>query len=175
MNKVLIVVDMQIDFIDGSLGTKEAKAIVPRVCEKIEAHEGKIMVTYDTHHEDYLRTIEGEKLPVPHCMEGDEGWELNPIITAALADKDTEHFTKPTFGSRRLAEHIAELNEHSPIESIELIGLCTDICVISNAILLKAFLPNVPISVDSKCCAGVTPESHRRALDAMAVCHIDIL
>lgn len=169
--KVLLVVDMQNDFIDGSLGTPEAVGIVPKVVEKIRAWEGLVYATQDTHDENYLQTREGQALPVEHCMQNTSGWQIAPAVRAALGP-DAVCLTKPTFGSRELAETLLELEE--PIDAIELIGLCTDICVISNALLLKAFLPEVPISVDAACCAGVTPESHQNALKAMKMCQITI-
>lgn len=146
MEKILIVVDMQKDFVDGSLGTKEAQSIVPAVKDKIENFEGDIIFTKDTHEEDYLNTQEGQNLPVVHCIRGTAGHEiieeLQPYTKRALAI-----FEKETFGSRKLAGFLKELHKEKKIESIELIGLCTDICVVSNALLIKAFLPEVPISV----------------------------
>ena len=169
---VLIVVDMQKDFIDGALGTPEAAAIVPRVIEKLEGFEGRIILTRDTHERCYLETEEGKHLPVPHCIRGTEGWQLHPGVQKAAGE--AQIIDKPTFGSAELGDELLALEEEEPVESIELIGLCTDICVISNALLCKAFLPETPISVDASCCAGVTPESHLRALDAMRMCQIDI-
>lgn len=170
--KVLVVVDMQNDFIDGALGTKEAAAIVPAVEEKIRGFAGKVFFTRDTHEENYMETQEGRNLPVPHCVRGTDGWqireELKPYVKEAPIDK-------PVFGSTELAEKMCRLNEKEAIESITLIGLCTDICVISNAIMLKSCLPEVEILVDSTCCAGVTVESHERALEAMKVCQIQVL
>lgn len=169
---VLIVVDMQNDFIDGALGTAEAVSVVPRVTAKIKGFEGMIFATRDTHTEDYANTQEGRLLPVPHCIEGSSGHEIRPEITEQLAD--SEIIDKPSFGSVELYERLRALHEKSEIDSITLIGLCTDICVISNAMLLKAYLPEVPVKVDAACCAGVTPESHNRALDAMEACQIII-
>ena len=169
--KYLIVVDMQNDFIDGALGTKEAVAIVPSVKEKIENFDGKIIFTRDTHEADYLSTQEGKNLPVEHCVRGTGGWQINAELEAL---RKNEAIDKPSFGSVELAQMLKAENEKEKIESIELIGLCTDICVISNAMLIKAFLPEIPVEVDASCCAGVTPESHQRALDAMAVCQIKI-
>ena len=170
--KVLVVVDMQNDFIDGALGTPEARKIVPAVVEKIKGWTGEIYATMDTHQPDYLTTQEGRNLPVAHCIEGTAGWEIAPAIREALTNMTC--LTKPTFGSRSLAETLVIVNQDQPIEEIVLIGLCTDICVISNAMVLKAFLPEVPITVDASCCAGVTPESHRNALSAMKMCQIGI-
>ncbi|MBD5160688.1 MAG: cysteine hydrolase [Oscillibacter sp.] len=170
--KILVVVDMQNDFIDGALGTAEAAVIVPKVVEKIRGWTGEVYATQDTHQADYLTTQEGRNLPVPHCVEGTHGWDLAPAVREALTDFTC--LTKPTFGSRSLAETLVIAHQHQPIEEIVLVGLCTDICVISNALLLKAFLPEVPIRVDAACCAGVTPESHRNALAAMRQCQIAV-
>ena len=170
MKKVLVVVDMQNDFIDGALGTKEAVAIVPKVKRKIEEHANKstILFTRDTHAVDYLKTQEGSKLPVPHCIMNTEGWQISDALDTNLGSI----VDKPTFGSVALAEYIKTIVD---CEEVELVGLCTDICVISNALLIKAYLPEVKISVDAACCAGVTPESHRNALNAMKMCQIDII
>lgn len=166
--KVLVVVDMQNDFIDGAFGTKEAVAIVPNVAEKIKNFDGKIVFTRDTHEENYMDTQEGKNLPVPHCIWGTEGWKIREELEELRTE---EAIDKPTFGSTKLGEL---LKHEKDVESITLIGLCTDICVISNALLLKAYLPEVPIIVDASCCAGVTPESHKNALEAMKVCQIHI-
>ncbi len=170
--KILIVVDMQNDFIDGALGTPEAAAIVPKVAEKIKGWDGEVYATQDTHQADYLTTQEGRNLPVVHCVEGTHGWEIAPAVREALTSFTC--LTKPTFGSRSLAETLAIVNQNQPIEEIVLVGLCTDICVISNAMVLKAFLPEVPVRVDAACCAGVTPESHLNALNAMRMCQIAV-
>lgn len=175
MNNFLIVVDMQNDFIDGALGTDEAQVIVPAVIEKIMNHEGPVIYTYDTHEDNYLETLEGKNLPVEHCIMGTDGWALNPEIEKLRLEGNTLAFSKPTFGSKELAEHLYDEHRNEKIDSIEIVGLCTDICVISNALLIKAFLPEVPITVDSSCCAGVTPESHENALDAMSACQIEIV
>ena len=170
MRKILVVIDMQNDFIDGALGTPEAVSIVENVKAKIREYEKQdIFVTMDTHTPDYLNTQEGKNLPVVHCIRGTEGWQLRSDI-AELLDGATI-YEKPTFGSVKLAKDIAGLAEEQDIE-IELIGLCTDICVVSNALLLKAFMPEVRISVDPACCAGVTPESHEAALKTMQMCQI---
>ena len=171
MSKVLVVVDMQNDFIDGALGTAEAVAIVPKVAEKIKNFDGTVLYTRDTHEENYMETQEGKNLPVPHCIRGTEGWQIRTELQQAGA----EVVDKPTFGSRILAEKLVEMNREEAIESITLIGLCTDICVISNAFVIKAFLPETQIIVDAACCAGVTPESHERALEAMKVCQIQVV
>ncbi len=164
---VLIVVDMQNDFIDGALGTKEAMKIVPRVAEKIKEFDGTVLFTRDTHETDYLQTQEGRKLPVEHCIRNTEGWQLAPAIEAL---RTTTPIDKPTFGSIALCEKLKELNP----ESVTLVGLCTDICVISNAMLIKANFPEIPVLVIENCCAGVTPESHARALEAMKMCQIEV-
>ncbi|MCR5302401.1 MAG: cysteine hydrolase [Lachnospiraceae bacterium] len=169
--KILVVVDMQNDFIDKALGTKEAVAITDNVAQKIKGFDGRVIYTKDTHHEDYLSSREGKNLPVEHCIKGSEGWEFSPLIPIR---EDAVIFEKPTFGSRELGEYLYKLSQETEIEEIEVIGLCTDICVISNALLIKAFLPEVLIAVDSTCCAGVTPESHQNALEAMKMCHIEI-
>lgn len=171
MEKILIVVDMQKDFVDGSLGTPEAQAIVPNAVKKIENFEGSIYVTYDTHQENYMETPEGKKLPVPHCIEGTDGWELDINVEKALSNKAFIPVHKPTFGSVDLPQIISENHDVNNIE-IELIGLCTDICVISNALLLKANFPDITIAVDKNCCAGVTPEKHNSAIDVLASCQI---
>ena len=171
MQKILVVVDMQNDFIDGSLGTKEAVEIVPSVKEKIENFNGRVIFTRDTHFDNYLETQEGTFLPVKHCIKDTVGWQIRPELDALRV---SEAVDKPTFGSVMLGKELVEENEKEPIESVTLIGLCTDICVISNALLIKAFLPEVPIIVDAKCCAGVTPDSHKNALNAMKACQIKI-
>ena len=169
--KVLVVIDMQNDFIDGALGTPEACAIVPAVVDKIRNFDGLILATRDTHGADYLSTQEGRNLPVEHCIKGTKGWELNPEISELIKETPID---KPTFGSCELGMRLKELAQHENIENITLIGVCTDICVISNAMIIKAFLPEVPVTVVKECCAGVTPESHLRALEAMRSCQIEI-
>lgn len=173
MKQFLIVVDLQNDFVDGALGSAEAVAIVPRVCEKIKNFEGQIIVTYDTHNEDYMNSLEGENLPVPHCIKDTLGWQLNKEVKQALADKDYIEIEKPTFGSIDLPEVIREVAGFEDFE-IELLGLCTDICVVSNALLLKANFPENHISVDGRCSAGVTVDSHNAALTTMKMCQIDV-
>ena len=172
MKQILVVVDMQNDFIDGALGTKEAQAIVDRAAEKIRNFDGDVFVTYDTHTADYLSTAEGAKLPVPHCIKGTHGWALNETIEQALCGRPYTAVEKPTFGSTRLPELLHERYGALPF-TVTLIGLCTDICVISNALLLKASFPEYTISVDPACCAGVTPASHDAALTAMRMCQIE--
>ena len=169
MKKLLVVVDMQKDFIDGSLGTPEAVAIVPAVAERISesrAAGDTVVFTLDTHGEDYLDTQEGRNLPVEHCIKGTEGWRLCKELDAG----DSMVFEKPSFGSPELGEWVRD----NGFDEVELIGLCTDICVISNAMIIKAFSPEVPVTVNASCCAGVTPESHLNALAAMKVCQIGV-
>ncbi len=175
--KILVVVDMQNDFITGSLGSEQAKAILPYVCCKIITWDGAIFATQDTHGPDYLTTQEGRNLPVEHCVEGTEGWEIEMSVQAALAGRGEGVIcvSKNVFGSRAMAEYLAGVSEETPIEEIQLIGLCTDICVISNAMILRSFLPEVSIVVDAKCCAGVTAESHATALQAMKACQIRVI
>ena len=169
--KVLVVIDMQKDFIDGALGTKEAVQIVPNVAARIAQarRDGeRIVFTRDTHHENYLSTLEGRNLPVVHCIARTEGWQIDPSLTVG----DSPVFDKPGFGSTALVDYLKSLPN---LESVEFIGLCTDICVISNAIMTKGALPEVPLSVRADCCAGVTPESHENALNAMKLCQIAIV
>lgn len=176
---VLVVVDMQSDFVDGALGTAEAREIVPYVVGRVadgRSRGEEILFTRDTHEENYLESQEGRKLPVPHCIRGTEGWEIIP----QLREYAKFPIDKPTFGSRELGALLKARDEdlrkrgEPGVEKVTLIGLCTDICVISNAMLIKAFLPEAEIAVDAKCCAGVTPESHQNALAAMQVCQITV-
>ena len=169
MERILIVVDMQKDFVDGNLGTKEAREIVDRVVQKVRAWEGPVIFTRDTHGPDYLSTQEGRRLPVAHCIEGTEGWQIIPPLRPYARDV----VDKPGFGSTELARRLAARAEE--IEEIELIGLCTDICVVSNALLIKAFLPETPLRVDSACCAGVTPEKHLAALETLRSCQVEVV
>ena len=177
--KVLVVVDMQKDFVDGALGSPEAQAIVPNVAAKVkeyaEMEDSLVVYTRDTHFANYADTREGRYLPVPHCIFETEGWEIVPEVLNDQAA--VVILNKETFGYSAIVEEIGyivngELNQE--IDSIEVCGLCTDICVISNAMLVKAFLPEVPVTVDSSCCAGVTPESHEAALRTMAMCQIEV-
>ena len=177
MMKALIVIDMQNDFIDGALGTKEAQAIVPNVKKKIEEYKSRgdeIIFTRDTHGENYLQTQEGKNLPVPHCIKGTKGWQLDESVQTALEKKQHLAIEKPTFGSTELIGHIKKNYNPQEIE-IELIGLCTDICVVSNALLLKANFPETEVSVVASCCAGVTPDSHNAALTTMKMCQVNII
>ncbi len=172
MRKILVVIDMQNDFIDGALGTQEAVSILPAVAAKIQSYRPEdVFATRDTHAENYLQTQEGTYLPVEHCIKGSKGWQIRSGLARLL---QSDHiFDKPTFGSKEMAEYFCDLNQKEPIE-IELIGLCTDICVVSNALLLKAFMPEVTISVDPACCAGVTPDKHEAALETMRSCQIQV-
>lgn len=173
MKRFLIVVDMQNDFVDGALGSKEAVAIVPAVVKKIDEFNGEIFATFDTHFENYMQTSEGKKLPVPHCVKGTGGWLLNEDVAAALEKKGFTAVEKNTFGSVDLPKIIKEAANGEDF-TLELIGLCTDICVVSNALLLKASFPEAPIAVDAACCAGVTPQAHKAALATMKSCQIDV-
>ncbi len=173
MKNILIVVDMQKDFVDGALGTAEAVAILPAVTQKIENFKGDIIVTLDTHQDNYLNTAEGKKLPVAHCIKGTDGWKLHGAVLKALSGKDYISVEKGTFGSVDLPDIIREMAGDNDFE-ITLIGLCTDICVVSNALLLKANFPEKKISVDADCCAGVTVESHNAALTTMKMCQIEV-
>lgn len=174
MKKILVVIDMQKDFVDGALGTKQAAGIIQRAAEKIKNFDGDIFVTYDTHFENYADTAEGKKLPVVHCVKDTPGWQLDKNIAAALEGKDYIPVEKHAFGSLELPGLIAEKVGGSDF-SAELIGICTDICIVSNALILKASFPEAPVSVDSACCAGVTPEKHNAALETMRSCQIDII
>ena len=171
MQDLLLVIDMQNDFIDGALGTPEAVAIVDNVTAKVREFPGTVLFTRDTHEEVYLETQEGRNLPVPHCIRGTHGWE---ICGALLPYVKEDVLDKVTFGSSELGGLLKSMDTADPIRSVTLIGLCTDICVISNAMIVKAFLPEVPVTVDAACCAGVTPESHKNALAAMKMCQITI-
>lgn len=168
---LLVVVDMQEDFIGGVLGTPEAQAIVPKVAEKIP-HYNQVLFTADTHQADYLNTQEGKLLPVPHCIAGTQGHKLDPALEPLSVGR--EILCKNTFGSVALGQKVQALFQQGIIDSVELIGVCTDICVISNALLMKAFCPELPISIDASCCAGVTPERHETALNAMEACQITV-
>ena len=173
MKNVLIVVDMQKDFVDGALGTSEAVGIVENVVTKIQEFDGDVIATYDTHEENYMDTQEGKNLPVPHCIKGTEGWKLDKRVQETLNNKGFTEVYKPTFGSVDLVEIIRKYDVENT--QIQLIGLCTDICVVSNALLLKANFPEMKISVDATCCAGVTPEKHFAALETMRSCQIEVL
>ena len=168
--KTLIVIDMQNDFVTGVLGSKEAVAVLPNVKKKIDAYMvagDEVIFTRDTHEENYLETNEGRHLPVPHCVKGTEGWQVVKEIDCP----DCKHIDKPNFGYI----HWSEQFKDSRISGIEIIGVCTDICVISNALILKAVFPEIDISVDASCCAGVTPATHKAALTAMKSCQIRVI
>lgn len=165
--KLLVVIDMQNDFITGVLGNDECRAVVSNVVKKVEDTDADIVYTLDTHNDNYLETQEGKKLPVPHCIRGTEGWQLIPELKNIKAIRG---FEKNVFGSIELAEWIKE----NGYTDVELIGVCTDICVISNAMTIRAVNPETQISVDAACCAGVTPQSHKTALDAMRACQVNI-
>lgn len=173
MRKVLAVIDMQNDFIDGALGTPEAQAIVPRVVEKMKEYDPwNIFLTRDTHYENYLETQEGRNLPVVHCVKDTPDWQLHSAVAEAAGKAVI--VDKPTFGSNRLAAILMTERAQMALE-IEIVGLCTDICVVSNALLFKAAMPEAPITVDARCCAGVTPEKHRAALETMKSCQINVI
>ena len=169
MAKILIVVDMQNDFIDGALGTPEAVAIVPYVKQLVENFNGMVIFTRDTHFHNYMDTQEGKNLPVPHCIKDTPGWQLHPDLEPLCKSAPID---KVTFGSSQLPQILAA---QTNIESITFVGLCTDICVISNVMLTKAFFPEVPLTVDAAGCAGVTPQSHKNALAAMKMCQVQII
>lgn len=173
MRKILVVVDMQKDFVDGALGSSEAVAIVDNVVKKINEFDGEIIVTYDTHQDNYMETREGKYLPVPHCIENTDGWKLFYKVESALIGRDHTRIYKPTFGSTTLVNFLDDVDEKNT--EVTIIGLCTDICVVSNAMLLKAFYPDMDITVDASCCAGVTPESHIAALTTMKMCQINVI
>ena len=161
--KYLIVVDMQVDFVTGALGSALATAILPNVAEKVKNFEGKVIFTRDTHFADYLQTQEGRKLPVPHCIKNTKGWE----IADGLYVEGCKIIDKPHFGWDNWSKE--------KLEDVELIGLCTDICVVSNALIIKATFPDANVTVDKNCCAGVTPETHEAAITTMKMCQIDII
>ncbi len=184
--KVLVVVDMQNDFIDGTLGTKEAQDIIPNILSKINELEGTdtlLLFTKDTHYENYLETQEGKNLPVPHCIHMTEGWQLNKEISGYAKQANILGYSsgkiinsrvkKSTFGSVDLMELFHQYEKN--IDEVIFVGVCTDICVISNAIMAKAVIPESLITVDASCCAGVTPERHQTALDAMKACQINVI
>lgn len=173
MRKLLIVIDMQNDFIDAALGTKEAVSIIEPVKEKIRSYPASdVIATMDTHGENYMETQEGKNLPVPHCIKGSDGWRIRPEIADLLTG--AKIYEKPVFGSIALAQDLKALSQKEEIE-LELIGLCTDICVVSNAILFKTLMPEVKITVDQSCCAGVTPDKHLAALETMRSCQIHVI
>lgn len=172
--KYLIVVDMQEDFVYGCLGSEEARGIVPGVVKKVREFDGTVIFTKDTHRENYMETQEGKNLPVPHCIYFSDGWKLVKELEEIQQQSGCQVYEKDTFGCLNLAADLRAENGMQPIESIELCGVCTDICVVSNALLLKAYMPEIPIFVDGNCCAGVTPEKHNSALETMRSCQITI-
>lgn len=178
-NKILVVVDMQKDFINGSLGTPEAQGIVRNVIDKIRSYhaaEQQVIFTRDTHQRNYLETQEGKHLPVEHCIKGTAGWEIFSHIDKEIDIRDDIILNKPTFGSEELVNQIAFIAEAvGDIDQIEFVGLCTGICVIANVILVKTFFTEVPIVVDANCCACVTPESHKTALEAMKLLQVEVI
>lgn len=171
MRDILIVVDMQNDFVSGALAAPGAEDIVKPIKEKILSFDGDVIFTRDTHHSDYLLTEEGKNLPVTHCVENTPGWEIVATLTAL---RDAIIINKPTFGSVELGEKLRLMDREEKIGNITLLGLCTDICVISNALLVKAFLPDAHIAVDASLSKGVTEERHKTALEAMRSCQIEI-
>lgn len=175
MGKILVVIDMQNDFVTGALGSEEAKKIVPTVVEKVKNYDGDVIFTRDTHGKDYMQTQEGKNLPVPHCIKGTDGWQIIPELLTLQQEKNCKVFDKPTFGSTELAEYIKNEYENRNAEEVELIGVCTDICVVSNAMLIKANAPELQVSVTAGCCAGVTPKKHDAALETMQSCQIKII
>ncbi len=172
--KYLVVIDMQNDFVTDALGTKEAQAIAENVVRKVKDFAGEVLFTKDTHGADYLNTQEGRRLPVEHCIRGTSGWELLPELETFRKREGCHVFEKNTFGSVELAQYLREKYEAGEVEAVELIGLCTDICVVSNALLLKAYMPELTIEADASCCAGVTPDKHKAALDTMESCQIAV-
>ena len=174
MEKLLIVVDMQNDFINGLLGTSEAMAIVDKVMEKIKSFDGKIVYTKDSHTADYLNSREGKLLPIQHCRKGTDGWRLCPEIEKLFLDMQADCIEKVGFGACDLPEYI---NKKFPngIDYVELVGLCTDACVLANAMLVRTFFPETEVVIDASCCAGITPQGHKTALDAMRTCQITII
>ncbi|MDY5480980.1 MAG: isochorismatase family cysteine hydrolase [Veillonella caviae] len=186
MQHILLVIDMQYDFIWGSLGTSEAQAVVPYVADVIQNWKGPIVFTQDTHDAQYLDTQEGRILPVVHCVKGTDGWQIPTVLVEAAhqnshTQKNENNYVqmiaieKPCFGSLDLVHQLQELHRQQPIENITMVGLCTDICVVSNALLVKAGLPEVPLYIDAAGCAGVTPEKHKAALETMSSCQCHVI
>ncbi|MCL2487303.1 MAG: isochorismatase family protein [Oscillospiraceae bacterium] len=174
MKKLLLAVDLLNDFVDGALGSPAAQAMLPAAVEKLLAAERNgdmIAFLRDTHEENYLQTLEGRHLPVPHGIRGTHGWQVADAVAAAVDISRYPQIEKNSFGAAALVEFLWELPE---LEEVELIGICTGICVINNALLIKTFFPQLPVSVDAACCACVSPETHRAALEIMALCHVEI-
>lgn len=175
MSKCLAIIDVQNDFVDGSLGTSKAQAMLPSLVEYASAFEGRIVFTKDTHFSNYLETPEGKALPVKHCIKGTHGWELASALSDLALKRHCRIYEKKVFGSVKLARDLKSLYEHGKIDEVELCGLCTDICVIANAVLIHTLCPKLPLLVNSKCCAGVTPQKHQSALDVMASLQIKVI
>ena len=165
---------MQNDFITGSLGTKEAEAIVPNIIDKVKDFDGTVIFTQDTHQTNYLQSQEGRFLPIEHCIDGTDGWKIVTPLDELRQKIECKTYKKGCFGSVQLAEDMRSAAEKGGVESIEVVGLCTDICIVVISLTLKAFIPETPISVDSSCCAGVTPEKHLAALETMKSCQIEV-
>lgn len=170
---VLVIVDAQVDFTTGALRNEDAISKMDGIIDKARSFDGTVILTKDTHSQDYMKTQEGQKLPVEHCIKGTPGFELAGSLEQDAKEHGWKIYEKPTFGSVALANDLVKLNERTPIRSIELVGFCTDICVVSNALLIKAHLPEVPIKVDAELCAGVTPDTHEAALTTMRSCQIE--
>lgn len=173
--EILVVVDMQFDFVYGSLGTEQAKSIVPALVKKINDFDGQVIYTLDTHGQNYLQTQEGRSLPVSHCIKGTKGHEIIEELQSTKHFGHALFFEKNTFGSTQLSEYLLQLSKKEKIDKITFVGVCTDICVISNVLMTKAHFTEVPISVDASCCAGVTPQKHESALDVMNSCQIEVI
>lgn len=172
---MLIVIDMQNDFTYGALKNEQAISVISNIAAKIEEYDGEVVFTRDTHYENYLETREGRYLPVEHCIKGKDGWQIVDELERLRIKHGYDAFDKETFGSVDLAKYVSDKYKEGKVKEVELVGVCTDICVISNAMLIKAFVPELDVKVDSKCCAGVTVESHENALNAMKACQIEIV
>lgn len=170
--KKLIIIDAQNDFITGSLGTEEARQMLPHLLDKAREFSGEILMTQDSHTEDYLSTQEGRTLPIEHCLTGTEGWKFPPALEALREERGVKVYPKSSFGSTALVSALKEAYDAGLLDSVELVGICTDICVVSNALMIKSALPELPVYVDASCCAGVTPEKHDAALEVMKSCQI---
>ena len=174
MEKKLILIDVQNDFVTGSLGTEEARRMLPHLIDKARHFSGEILMTQDSHSENYLDTQEGKILPVPHCTIGTDGWRFPQELEKLRVERAAKVYQNPCFGSVRIVSDLKDASEKNLLESVELVGICTDICVVSNALMIKSVLPELPVFVDASCCAGVTPEKHRAALEVMQSCQIII-
>lgn len=172
---VLVIVDVQNDFVNGALGTREAEEVLPSILEKVRDFTGRVIATRDTHSDDYLETQEGERLPVVHCLKGSEGWGFPDELDSLIREREAAIYEKSTFGSPALARDLRDFFDRGEIRSVEIIGICTDICVVSNALLIKAESPELPLTVDARCCAGVTPEKHGAALDVLESCQVEVV